>query len=330
MVHAASGASLIDVEDAHRLIQAVESDTGANVSVVRVDGQPFDHAVRVEVTKPTDPAWAAQVLSSASDADVKAGDRVVGSYYIRAESIDGSEPDVPVLGQKIVGPYELLFEQTGDPGSAWVKKDFEFVASKDYPAGSINVVFHLGRVPQTVEIGAVRVEVEPDEAAAASSDAAGNDYVLINASDASAWIRVAEPGTGASVSLVDVEGQPFTNAVRAEVTQPADPIWAVQALSQGSAEDVAPGDVIVGSYYIRAEPVDGSAPDVAGYFQKMEGQYEQLASLSTRPSPTWTHETFRVVATKDYPAKALTVSFQFGRTPQIVEIGGLKIDVKKK
>ncbi|MEM1210906.1 MAG: endo-1,4-beta-xylanase [Planctomycetota bacterium] len=323
-------ATVIDAKDAGKLIRIAEDNTGASLDVVSVQGQSFKNAVRARVTKPTDPVWSVQLLSQASRTAVKAGDTLVVRYSIKGQGTKGSTPGVRALFQKMQGQYELLGESKTNPSDEWQQHEIKAVASKDYPAGALTVTFHLGSTPQTVEIGGVDVRVQTAGSTAdASTDAPDPGQTLIDGRVANRLNAIAEPGSGATVSVAGVQGQPFRTAVRAEVTRTTDPVWAVQVLSQGSAFAVAPGDKLRGSYYIRAEPVNGSTPTVVGYFQKTKGTYEQLAYLDPKPTANWQKRTFEATANKVYAPGDLTVSFHLGSTPQVVEIAAVHVTLHK-
>ncbi|MEM6550715.1 MAG: endo-1,4-beta-xylanase [Planctomycetota bacterium] len=322
--------TVIDATDAGKLIRIAEDGSGASLNVVSVQGQPFKNAVRVRVTQPTDPVWSVQLLSQASTTAVKAGDTLVVRYAIKGQGINGSTPDVRALFQKMQGQYELLGESKSNPGDDWVQREIKAVADKDYPAGALTVTFHLGSTAQLVEIGGVDVRVHTTDSASESSPQASDPgQTLIDGRVANRLNGIAEPGSGATVRTIAVEGQPFRTTLRAEVTRTTDPVWAAQVLSQGSAFAVAPGDTLKGTYYIRAEPVNGSTPTVPGYFQKTKGTYELLAYLDTKPTATWQKRSFETKATKAYAPGDLSVSFHLGSTPQIVEIAAVHVTVHK-
>ncbi|MEM7624065.1 MAG: endo-1,4-beta-xylanase [Planctomycetota bacterium] len=148
---------------------------------------------------------------------------------------------------------------------------------------------------------------------------------MLDAKDPNVLIALAEDGTDAGYEIIDVEDQPFAKALRATVNAATDPVWGAQILTKASTADVAEGDELVVSYYIRAESVGGAKPAVPGYFQKYGGEYEQLAYLDNKPTTQWTRQQVKAVAGKDYAAGTLTVSFHLGKTPQIIELAELHV-----
>ncbi|MEM6458967.1 MAG: endo-1,4-beta-xylanase [Planctomycetota bacterium] len=149
---------------------------------------------------------------------------------------------------------------------------------------------------------------------------------LIDGTDPATHRSSVDNGADATIEVIDVEGQPFDRAVRVTVNEPIEPIWSIQVLTANSAEPVAAGDTLVGSFMIRAEPVGGSTPEVWGYLQNTAGEFEQLAWLGGKPTTAWTRREFKAVAQRDYAAGALSVSLHLGLRRQVVEIADIRVE----
>lgn len=339
----------IDGRSASDLRISANPGTGAQIETITVAGQPFTTAVRATVNQATDPIWAVQVLTHPSTQAVAAGETVIGSYYIRAEPVNGSKPDVYGFFQKSEGEFEQLVWLGSNPGTAWTKKEFKVVASKDYPAGSLSVSFHLGRTAQVVEIADIQVEklipepgedvAEPGEAAAPVAavtnplDAAlvaqlGPSATLIIPGNRPADFSAPGPSPAASKQLVDVDDQAFTQAMRVVTTKAVDPIWDAQITSPSSTQPIKQGDVLFGMIDVRgvSEKESGGGQFTA-WLQSPNGGpnggWTDLRKLDGAPGSQWSRRYFNAVATQDFQAGQVNFVFQLGVIPQTIEVANI-------
>ena len=131
----------------------------------------------------------------------------------------------------------------------------------------------------------------------------------------------------ASVSFVPVEGQPFTEALRAEVTQKSSNNWDVQVQTR-VAQPVAVGDVILATFYAKVE---------ATREESGEGQTELVMELARPPwsksvsypvrfSREWTKIYVRYKAERSYAPGEAQLIFRLGYEPETIQIGGVTVE----
>ena len=144
--------------------------TGAGageVVVAPAPDQPFDSAYTLFVPAATDPVWDAALGSVPIPVAVDSGAVLHGWFYVRAD-FDGLQ------NESNTGSYEAYLQATdqewvglanfsGRPGPAWRRVYFTGRATRDYPAGAINVSLHLGTQAQRVSAGGLQVYRLPPE-----------------------------------------------------------------------------------------------------------------------------------------------------------------------
>ena len=121
-------------------------------SFAGAEGQPFAEAVRVK-TQRTEPVWAAQLLSVTSTVPVSKGDMLFAAFMARcteAETESGCG-DIQAFLQDSK-TYETFVSAHVAPGQAWKPVYLRFQAPWDAQPGRFQIVIHLGRAKQTVEI----------------------------------------------------------------------------------------------------------------------------------------------------------------------------------
>ena len=129
-----------------------------------VDGQPFGQAARVVVAAATDPAWDVQLASPFNARPIGRGDVLFGYFDVRGESKrESGGGHFTAWMQAADRGWTELRKFEGAPGPAWSRRYFTTTARRDFPAGSVNLVFHLGLIPQAVEVANVMVwDLGPD------------------------------------------------------------------------------------------------------------------------------------------------------------------------
>ncbi len=129
------------------------------LSYVKVEGQPFDEALRAEIVAPSPNNWDVQVQVPVPKA-VSAGDVLLATFYFRTEAIKKESAE---------GQTEFVMELARDPWTKsvnfpilasreWKKVSVPFVAAQTYAPGESQLIFRLGYEPQTIDIGGVSVE----------------------------------------------------------------------------------------------------------------------------------------------------------------------------
>ena len=130
------------------------TDEDAAFSVIDVPDQPFAKAARVVVKRRTDPHWKVQFITGTNPNPVKKGDVLFAAFSVRcpASAAETSGGSLFATLQQ-TKTYDSLASLNSAPGKAWTRLYLRAIAEKDYPAQDIELVFHLGKVEQTLDFG---------------------------------------------------------------------------------------------------------------------------------------------------------------------------------
>ncbi|MGC4086924.1 MAG: endo-1,4-beta-xylanase [Polyangiaceae bacterium] len=124
-----------------------------------------------------------------------------------------------------------------------------------------------------------------------------------------------------------VEGQPFHEALRVEVSEASANPWDLQ-LQARSERAVEKGDVLLATFFLRTEwsreeSGEGQAEFV---FELAKSPWTKSASVAVRAGREWKKVYVPFVAAESYAAGAAQVNFQVGFAPQKLEIGGVTVE----
>ena len=146
-------ATLLDVSEVSRLPR-LGADEDVAFSAVDAPGQPFRVAVRATVKRRTDPPWKVQLTTAPSLCPVKKGDVLFVSFAARctASSAETGGGHLFATLQQ-TQTYDSLASTTATPGKEWVRFYLRARAERDYPAQNVELVFHLGKAEQTLDLG---------------------------------------------------------------------------------------------------------------------------------------------------------------------------------
>jgi endo-1,4-beta-xylanase len=131
----------------------------------------------------------------------------------------------------------------------------------------------------------------------------------------------------AAISFVPVDGQPFAQALRAEVKEKSANPWDVQ-LTTRVTQAVQAGDVILATLYFKTE---------ATRQESGEGQTEFVMELAREPwsksveypvraAAEWRKIFVRYKAERSYAAGEAQLIFRLGYEPQTILIGGVTVE----
>lgn len=131
----------------------------------------------------------------------------------------------------------------------------------------------------------------------------------------------------ATVSLVPVAGQPFAQALRAEVKEKSGNPWDVQVTTR-VAQAVQAGDVMLATLYLKTE---------ASRQESGEGQTEFVMELAREPwtksvsypvraGADWRKIFVRFKAQRSYAPGEAQLIFRLGYEPQTILIGGVTVE----
>ncbi len=143
-------------------------------------------------------------------------------------------------------------------------------------------------------------------------------------------------GTGAftvigEVKKVDltpiaVEGQPFKDAIRAAIKEGSGNEYAVQ-LAAPTAAALETGDAVLATFYLRTEtPQEGGVGQTELVFELSGAPYTKSVQYPVQGSAGWSKIEVRFKAARAYAAGEAHILFRLGYEPEVIEIGGVKVD----
>lgn len=134
----------------------------------------------------------------------------------------------------------------------------------------------------------------------------------------------------ATMQLVPVSGQPFTEAVRARTT--ADPQGSHLAQLRIKLEPaIEKNDVLLASFYVRAvELPSGSNVARTEFVMENSVSYEKSTVTGVYVGTDWKKVEIPFVSYMDHPPAGSQFLLRIGFPPQTVEIGGLQLTNYKK
>ena len=127
----------------------------AKMSVATVTGQPFQSALRLEVSRKPGRSQDVQIAAPVAAA-VAAGDVLMVSFWLRSASPGEATVDVGFrAGGAARGPAPLNMPAVA--GSVWKKVQLPFALTRGYDKGEAEVFFTLGLRQQTLDIGGIEL-----------------------------------------------------------------------------------------------------------------------------------------------------------------------------
>ncbi|HEY3594590.1 MAG TPA: hypothetical protein VGL13_11975, partial [Polyangiaceae bacterium] len=135
-------------------------------------------------------------------------------------------------------------------------------------------------------------------------------------------------GDAAKVTLskVAVQGQPFAEAVRADIKEASGSDWSVQMQAPTIAA-VEKGDALLATFWVRAATLqeDGGA-ETQFVFELAGAPYTKSIAYPLQVGPTWRKVHARFVASDDYKAGQAHMIFRLGYEPETLEFGGVTVE----
>ncbi len=129
------------------------------------------------------------------------------------------------------------------------------------------------------------------------------------------------------VSFVPVEGQPFKEALRAEIKQPSGNPWDVQVHAFTKAP-VERGDALLATFYFRTEwaPEESGEGQTEFVFELAKDPWTKSVSFPVRASRQWKKVTVPFAAEESYAPGEAHMIFRLGYTPETIDIGGVTVE----
>jgi hypothetical protein len=125
---------------------------------------------------------------------------------------------------------------------------------------------------------------------------------------------------------IKVTGQPFTDAIRADVKEGSGHEWAVQ-LQAPTAAGVESGDAILATFYLRTEkPQEGGPGETEFVFELTSSPFTKSVQYPVQGDAGWSKVEVHFKASRAYAAGEAHAIFRLGYDPQVLEIGGVKLE----
>jgi endo-1,4-beta-xylanase len=130
-----------------------------------------------------------------------------------------------------------------------------------------------------------------------------------------------------TTSVVDVTGQPFSKAIRAQVKEKSANLWDVQ-LAATSKTEVRRGDVLLASFYFRTEAVaqESGEAETEINFELNHEPYDKSLTYSVRTGAQWKQVLVPFVAKRNFKAGEAQVVFRLGYPPQTIDLADIKLE----
>jgi Glycoside hydrolase family 44 len=128
------------------------------------------------------------------------------------------------------------------------------------------------------------------------------------------------------LTTIKVEGQPFTEALRPQITQASGSDWSVQ-LQAKSVAPIEAGDMLLATFYLRSEkPQDGGATETSFVFELAHAPYTKSVTYPVQANGDWSKVQVRFVAHEHYGAGEAQMIFRLGYEPEAFAIGGISVE----
>jgi regulator of RNase E activity RraA len=142
-------------------------------------------------------------------------------------------------------------------------------------------------------------------------------------------VKAFQPmGEVAKVTLtpITVAGQPFSDAVRVDIKEGSSHEYAVQMATKIIAP-VKTGDAILATFYLRTEtPQEGSVGETEFVFELAGSPYTKSVSYPVQGPESWTRVQVRFESVADYAPGEAQMIFRLGYDPQVIELGGVRVE----
>ncbi len=130
-----------------------------------------------------------------------------------------------------------------------------------------------------------------------------------------------------ALNTIAVSGQPFVDAVRAQVKKGSGHEWAVQ-LQAPIVAPIAEGDVLLATFYVRAEsPLeDTGAGQTQFVFEESKEPYSKSVMYDVESGSDWRKVSVPFVAKRAFAAGDAQMIFRLGYDPETIDLGGFTVE----
>jgi len=162
---------------------------------------------------------------------------------------------------------------------------------------------------------------------AANARIAGMSRVdLLGGAGIAAFKIMGENAKAAEASPITVTGQPFSDAMRFSIKEGSSHEWAVQ-LQTPIAAPVAKDDAILATFWFRTEtPQEGSVGETEFVFELGRSPFTKSTQYPVQAGSDWVRVQARFNAVAAYAAGEANMIFRLGYDPQVIELGGVKVE----
>jgi hypothetical protein len=129
-----------------------------------------------------------------------------------------------------------------------------------------------------------------------------------------------------SVKKISVEGQPFKDAVEADIREASSSDWSVQIQAKTVAA-VEKGDVLLATFYVRAtKMMEGNIAETQFVFEKGVAPYTKSVAYPLGVGSEWRQVRVRFLAGQSYGPGEANMIFRLGYEPETLQIGGVTVE----
>ncbi len=130
-----------------------------------------------------------------------------------------------------------------------------------------------------------------------------------------------------ALTSVPVTGEPFAEALRAEVKKPSGTEYSVQ-IQAPTVGPVNEGDVLLATFYVRADALieDAGEAETQFVFEQSKDPYEKSTTYDVQMGVEWREVHVPFVAKRTFAPGEAHMVFRLGYDPETIEIGGVTVD----
>lgn len=128
------------------------------IGLVKVEGQPFELALRAQVKERSAESWDVQLFANNKQPIAK-GDILLATFYMRTEWIaqESGEGQTEFVFELARPPWSKTASQPVKAGREWRKLHVGFEAKQDFAPGEAQAIFRLGYEPETFDLGGITI-----------------------------------------------------------------------------------------------------------------------------------------------------------------------------
>ena len=138
--------------------------------------------------------------------------------------------------------------------------------------------------------------------------------------------RLSAPATLATAQKIPVDGMPFADALRIELTAPGAQPWDAQILASTTGA-IAPGDALLLSLYVRGSSPSSETNEAraTAYLQRSSGDFAKFITAPLAAGPAWRQYLVPVKAETALANGQHQFVIHLAYAAQTIEIGGISL-----